>query len=148
MKSKAEKIEEIKRKEQPAKSKEEKLSLAKEKKMLWTEWRGGRKHPEQKQVRSDEIDQSTPKKQRPGGGGGTGGDPEMGKPTPPTTTPPTQPPMMISPIVGEMFIGSAEIRYSHCAERHRRHFQEGVYSTYERAMRLGTIPEERMKLQL
>ena len=49
---------------------------------------------------------------------------------------------------GEMFIGNAEIRYSHCAERHRRHFQEGVYSTYERAMRLGTIPEERMKLQL
>ena len=57
---------------------------------------------------------------------------------------PTQPKKKItmSPIVGEMKVGQAEVRYSHCAERQRRHFQIAVYKTYERAMALGTLIEE------
>ena len=53
----------------------------------------------------------------------------------------------ISHIVGEMQVGQAEIKYSHCAERQRRHFQEAVYKTYERAMALGTLIEENIKLK-
>ena len=37
-----------------------------------------------------------------------------------------------------MQVGQAEVRYSHCAERQRLHFQIEVYKTYERAMALGT----------
>ena len=43
--------------------------------------------------------------------------------------------------MGDMIVGSATIRYSHCAERVRRHFQIDVYKTYERATLLGTIEE-------
>ena len=59
----------------------------------------------------------------------------MGKPTPPPTY------KEYCPIVGDMIVGSATIRYSHCAERVRRHFQIDVYKTYERATLLGTIEE-------
>ena len=37
-----------------------------------------------------------------------------------------------------MQVGQAEVRYSHCAERQRLHFQIEVYKTYKRAMSLGT----------
>ena len=58
--------------------------------------------------------------------------------------PPTTPNITITTgIIGYMRIGSAEIRYSHCAERDRRHFQENVYRSYENSMRLGTIEEEK-----
>ena len=43
--------------------------------------------------------------------------------------------------MGDMVIGPATIRYSHCAERVRRHFQIDVYKTYERTTLLGTIEE-------
>ena len=59
----------------------------------------------------------------------------MGKPTPPPTY------KEYCPIVGDMIVGSATIRYSHCAERVRRHFQIDVYKTYERTTLLGTIEE-------
>ena len=43
--------------------------------------------------------------------------------------------------MGDMIVGPAEVRYSHCAERERRHFQINVYKSYERSTILGTIEE-------
>ena len=61
---------------------------------------------------------------------------------------PTQPKnIKISLIVGEMKVGQAEVRYSHCAERQRRHFQIAVYKTYERAMALGTLTEKNIQIK-
>ena len=144
-KNKDEKIEVIKAAEKKERTREEKISLANEKRKYWTEWKGGKYHPEttistQPTNRTDEIDPSTPRKKIPGMGiKGNGGNPEMGEPTPSTK---------ISPIVGEMKIGNAEIRYSHCAERTRRHFQIEVYKSYERSSTLGTIIEEKTPFRL
>ena len=69
-KSKDEKIIELKQVERKEKNREEKLELARTKKEFWTEWRGGKSHPEPKpQPRTDEIDPSTPSKRSAGGGG-------------------------------------------------------------------------------
>ena len=108
---------------------------------MWTEWRGERQPVTEKKQRSDEVSPSTPIKAKIASGegvekGGVGrGDPVMGK----AAIPPTH--KEFSPIVGDMIVGTAEVRYSHCAERARRHFQINVYKSYERSTILGTIEE-------
>ena len=140
-KTKDEKIELIKNKENLEKSKEEKLEIAKTKKKMWTEWRGKEQPVAEKKQRSDEVSPSTPIKAKVASGEGvekggvSRGDPEMGK----AATPPTY--KEFSPIVGDMIVGPAVVRYSHCAERSRRHFQINVYKSYERSSILGTIDE-------
>ena len=127
--------------EKREKTKDEKLEIAKTKKKMWTEWRGERQPVTEKKQRSDEVSPSTPIKAKIASGegvekGGVGrGDPVMGK----AAIPPTH--KEFSPIVGDMIVGNAEVRYSHCAERARRHFQINVYKSYERSTILGTIEE-------
>ena len=95
----------------------------------------------EKKQRSDEVSPSTPIKAKVASGEGvekvgvSRGDPEMGKAATPTTY------KEFSPIVGDMTVGPAVVRYSHCAERSRRHFQINVYKSYERSSILGTIDE-------
>ena len=58
------------------KTREEKLELARNKKKFWTEWRGGKNHPEPEpkpKPRTDEIDPSTHSKKSAGGGEKRGG---------------------------------------------------------------------------
>ena len=134
-KSRQEKIDIIKEKEKKEFTREEKISIAKEKKRYWTEWRG-KEHPvPSPKQRSDEVSPDTPTKVT-GGGRNTLKEDAAGPPPTPNIT-------ITSGIIGEMKIGSAIVRYSHCAERERRHFQENVYRSYEKSMRLGTIEEEK-----
>ena len=139
--SRQEKIDIIIEKEKKELTREEKIIIAKEKKSYWTEWRGkGKEHPvPSPKQRSDEVSPDTPTKVTGGlrGGGRNPLKEDAG-------APPTTPNITItSGIIGDMKNGSAIIRYSHCAERVRRHFQENVYRSYEKSMRLGTIEEEK-----
>ena len=99
------------------KTRDEKLELARNKKKFWTEWGGGKNHPEPEpkpKPRTEEIDPSAHSKKSAGGGREERGETGIGlnnaEPTPPKNT-------SISPIVGAMQVGQAEVRYSHCAER-------------------------------
>ena len=139
--SRQEKIDIIIEKEKKELTREEKIIIAKEKKSYWTEWRGkGKEHPvPSPKQRSDEVSPDTPTKMT-GGLRGGGRNPVKED----AAAPPTTPNITITTgIIGYMRIGSATIRYSHCAERDRRHFQENVYRSYENSMRLGTIEEEK-----